>query len=75
LAEQIRFTQQREIGQLTGWLQIADGPVVSPNPMAWMMTDADHHMAMAMPGLASPTGLTRLQRTTGRANEVLSCNS
>lgn len=71
LAEQIRFTQLREIGQMTGWLQIADAPVVSSHPMAWMMTDADHHMAMAMPGLASPADLTRLQRATGRANEVL----
>jgi uncharacterized protein (DUF305 family) len=66
LAEQIRFTQLREIGQLTGWLQIADAPVVSPHPMAWMaMGD------MPMPGMASPADLTRLQRTSGRPNEVL----
>jgi uncharacterized protein (DUF305 family) len=74
LADQIKFSQLREIGQMTGWLQIADAPVVSPHPMAWMMTDADHHMAggeMAMPGMASPADLTRLQRATGRANEIL----
>jgi uncharacterized protein (DUF305 family) len=74
LADQIKFSQLREIGQMTGWLQIADAPVVSPDPMAWMMTDADHHMAggeMAMPGMASPADLTRLQRATGRANEIL----
>jgi len=74
LADQIRFTQLREIGQMTGWLQLADAPVVSPHPMAWMMADAGHHMAgddMAMPGMASPADLTRLQRATGRANEIL----
>jgi uncharacterized protein (DUF305 family) len=74
LADQIKFSQLREIGQMTGWLQIADAPVVSPDPMAWMMTDAGHHMVggeMAMPGMASPADLTRLQRATGRANEIL----
>jgi uncharacterized protein (DUF305 family) len=74
LADQIKFSQLREIGQMTGWLQIADAPVVSPHPMAWMMTDDDHHMVgddMAMPGMASPADLTRLQRATGRANEIL----
>lgn len=79
LADQIRFVQLREIGQMTGWLQLADAPIVSPHPMAWMMADADHHMAdhhmagddMAMPGLASPADLARLQRADGRDNEVL----
>jgi uncharacterized protein (DUF305 family) len=74
LADQIRFTQLREIGQMTGWLQIAGAPVVSAQPMAWMMPDNHHQMAagqLAMPGLASPADLTRLQRATGRANEIL----
>jgi uncharacterized protein (DUF305 family) len=73
LADQIKFSQLREIGQMTGWLQIADAPVVSPHPMAWMMTDAGHHMVgddMAMPGMASPADLTHLQRATGRDNEI-----
>jgi uncharacterized protein (DUF305 family) len=79
LADQIRFTQLREIGQMTGWLQLADAPIISPHAMSWMMADADHHMAhgdmaqgdMAMPGLASRADLTRLQQATGRDNEVL----
>jgi uncharacterized protein (DUF305 family) len=74
LAEQIRFTQLREIGQMTGWLQLADAPVVSAHPMAWMMPEPDHQMPagnMAMPGLASQADLTRLQRATGKANEIL----
>jgi uncharacterized protein (DUF305 family) len=74
LAEQIRFTQLREIGQMTGWLQIAQAPIVSPRPMPWMTANTDHLTAgadMAMPGLASPTELRRLQQSTGRDNEVL----
>lgn len=42
--------------------------------MAWMMADAGHHMDggdIKMAGLASPADLTRLQRATGRDNEVL----
>ena len=41
--------------------------------MAWMMADAGHHVVgddMAMPGMASPADLTRLQRARGRDNEV-----
>lgn len=74
LAEQIRFTQLREIGQMTGWLQIADAPLISTHPMAWMMTGTDHQMTagdMAMPGMASPADLRSLQKVTGRDNEIL----
>jgi uncharacterized protein (DUF305 family) len=74
LGDQIRLTQLREIGQMTGWLQLAGASVVSPLPMAWMMADAGHHMGgggIKMAGLASPADLTRLQRATGRDNEIL----
>jgi uncharacterized protein (DUF305 family) len=77
LAEQIRFTQLTEIGQMTGWLQLAGAPPTGTHPMAWMTpTAAGHDMnatddAMTMPGLASPVDLTRLQRSTGHANEIL----
>lgn len=73
LAEQIRFTQLAEIGQMTGWLQLAGAPIGAAEPMAWMMdghTDHGQH-AMAMPGMASPGELTRLQRSTGRTNHIL----
>lgn len=78
IADQIRVTQLREIGQLTGWLQLAGAPLISTHPMDWMTAEADHHMAgnmagggMRMPGMASQADLARLQRTTGRDNEVL----
>lgn len=73
LAEQIRFTQLAEIGQMTGWLQLAGAPLGAAEPMAWMTnghTDHQQH-AMAMPGMASPDELTRLQRSTGRVNQIL----
>lgn len=71
LAEQIRFTQLVEIGQMTGWLQLAGAAPSSTQPMAWM-TDhgTDHHdHATAMPGMATPDDLARLQRSTGPDNE------
>jgi uncharacterized protein (DUF305 family) len=71
LGEQIRFQQLDEIGQMTGWLQIANQAMISPRPMAWMsempgMTGPN----VAMPGMASPQDLKALQRSTGRTNEV-----
>jgi uncharacterized protein (DUF305 family) len=73
LAEGIRFQQLNEIGQMTGWLQLAGAPPAATHPMAWMHADSDHHHSgpAAMPGLASPADLAALQRSTGRTNEVL----
>lgn len=73
LAEQIRFTQLAEIGQMTGWLQLAGAPVGAAEPMAWMMSGHTGHQehGMAMPGMATPAELTRLQRSTGRVNHIL----
>lgn len=74
VAEQIRFTQLTEIGQMTGWLQLADAPPSANNPMAWMHHDTPHHLSgtsEAMPGMASSAELTRLQRSIGGDNEVL----
>jgi uncharacterized protein (DUF305 family) len=59
---------------MTGWLQLVDAPPAATSPMAWMGHDEHHHpgdAATAMPGMASPADLTRLQRSTGRDNEVL----
>ena len=63
LASEIRLTQWREIGQMTGWLQMLDAPLDNPHPMAWMTsasgpsTEAHHHddgaMPMPMPGMAA----------------------
>jgi uncharacterized protein (DUF305 family) len=71
LAEEIRFQQLGEIGQMTGWLQIANAAMISPKPMSWMSAMPD--MAppkLTMPGLASQQDLKDLQHSTGRANEI-----
>lgn len=36
LADQIRVAQQREIGQLQGWLTAWDAPQLADQPMTWM---------------------------------------
>lgn len=72
LAEQIRFTQLYEIGQMSGWLQLVGAPPNSPTPMAWMPGGhTAHGEHTSMMGMASPADLTRLQRGTGIANEIL----
>ena len=73
LAEQIRYTQLAEIGQMTGWLQLAGAAPAAQQPMTWMAErhgdHADH--PMGMPGMATPTELGRLQHSTGHASETL----
>lgn len=74
LAEQIRLTQLNEIGQLTGWLQIAGAAPSSAQFLGWQNSHAGHVRTShntAMAGMASPEDLARLQRSTGRANETL----
>lgn len=74
VAEQIRFTQLNEIGQMTGWLQLSGAPPAAPAPMAWLAGAHGHHQQggpPAMPGMATPQDLVRLQRASGRPNEIL----
>lgn len=71
MAEQIRFTQLAEIGQMTGWLQLVGAPPAGTQPMAWMTGNHQNHHAMEMPGMASPQELTRLQHSTGTNQQEL----
>ncbi|MBB3753809.1 uncharacterized protein (DUF305 family) [Mycolicibacterium sp. BK634] len=73
LADQIRLTQIREIGIMMGWLQIVGAPMTSSSPMKWMggVAHNQHPARGAMMGMASQDDLTRLQRVTGRDNEIL----
>lgn len=74
VADQIRVTQLNEIGQMTGWLQVANAAAVSPRPMAWMSAmpgmSSAHTTLAAMPGKASPQDLEQLESSTGRASEI-----
>lgn len=73
LAGSIDSAQQREIGQMTGWLQSWGEPLQADRlPMAWMDSDtsgreAQHdHDAGSMPGMATPAELDELVNLTGK---------
>lgn len=71
LAGTIDAAQQREVGQLTGWLQSWGAPVQSDRaPMAWMSDDRrsghGHQDVGSMPGMASPVEMDRLVNLTGQ---------
>ncbi len=58
LATDITLTQQAQIGQMQGWLDIWQLPAASPEPaMAWMGMPMDGRM----PGMASPEDINRLR--------------
>lgn len=58
LARDIALTQQSQIGQMRGWLDIWDLPVTATaSRMAWM----DEPMSGTMPGMATPADVAALQ--------------
>ena len=76
LAGVIDAAQQREIGQMTGWLQSWGKPLASDRvPMSWMASDVpghtDHDLGQgSMPGMATPAELDRLVNLTGKRLDV-----
>lgn len=59
LALDIAFTQQGQIGQMQGWLDVWGLPATGVDPpMAWMGQAMDG----PMPGMASPAEIARLRR-------------
>lgn len=84
LALDIELSQQQQIGQMYGWLELWGKPQASTGPrMAWIPTggsgsDASHRPAhgsqtsgSSMPGMASTTDLRRLERLRGDRAERL----
>ncbi len=71
LAATIDAAQQREIGQMTGWLQSWGEPIQSVRlPMAWMAegsgsVHSHQEEAGSMPCMASPAEMDRLVNLTG----------
>jgi uncharacterized protein (DUF305 family) len=51
----------------------ASAPIGAAEPMVWMMSGHTGHQehGTAMPGMATPAELTRLQRSAGRVNHIL----
>lgn len=80
LARDILLTQEQQIGQMYGWLELWSLPQSSTAPaMAWMGEDMSsmpgHDMssmtAAAMPGMASDEEIARLTAADGRAADRL----
>jgi uncharacterized protein (DUF305 family) len=76
LAGTIDAAQQREIGQMTGWLQSWGKPVQSDRlPMTWMGSAMPDHAHLgngtaSMPGMASAADMDRLVNLTGNPLDV-----
>ncbi|MEV0057388.1 DUF305 domain-containing protein [Saccharopolyspora sp. NPDC050389] len=78
LADVLRGNQLLEIGQMTGFLQAWDKPLISSSaPMDWMPGHAESHQAHhdgnqhgAMPGMATQDELNRLGELTDSTKEV-----
>jgi uncharacterized protein (DUF305 family) len=76
LAGAIDSAQQREIGQMAGWLQSWGEPPESDRlPMSWMAEEVPGHLhdelgAGSMPGMASPAEMDRLVNLTGKRLDV-----
>jgi uncharacterized protein (DUF305 family) len=64
LATDILLTQQNQIGQMLGWLNVWGLPATGQEPpMAWM----GHQTTGLMPGMASPEDMENLARLSGPA--------
>jgi uncharacterized protein (DUF305 family) len=67
LAADIALTQQAQIGQMQGWLQVWDLPPTATEPaMSWM---GEPHEGR-MPGMASPEEINDLQQASPEEAEV-----
>jgi uncharacterized protein (DUF305 family) len=68
LAADIALTQQAQIGQMQGWLQVWDLPPTGTEPaMSWM---GEPHEGR-MPGMASPEEINDLQQASPEEAETL----
>ena len=71
LARDIQLTQQGQIGQMHGWLDLWGQPKTTVGPrMTWMSADGEG-MPGRMPGMASPKELDTLRDARGEAAELL----
>lgn len=67
LATDILLTQQNQIGQMLGWLNVWGLPATGDEPaMAWM----GHPAGSGMPGMATAEELANLQRLSGDAADA-----
>ena len=72
IAADIALTQQAQIGQMRGWLDIWDRPPTSVEPpMGWMGHEHEPGTVVRMPGMASDDEIAALTATRGREAERL----
>ena len=74
LSFDIETSQQFQVGQMAGWLDVWNKGRENPHEMAWMGHDADMSMGAdgaVMPGMATDTQLAELKTLSGRDAEVL----
>lgn len=77
MADEIATTQQREAGEMTGWLQQWGLPTTTAAPaMSWMTHTPAASAAAAdppMPGMATRRQVARLAVTRGRNADLMFC--
>jgi uncharacterized protein (DUF305 family) len=67
LATDIMLTQENQMGQMLGWLNVWGLPATGTEPaMAWM----GHPTTGLMPGMATPEELANLNRLSGTAADA-----
>jgi uncharacterized protein (DUF305 family) len=67
IATDIILTQQNQIGQMLGWLNLWGLPATGQQPaMSWM----GHPTTGPMPGMATPEEMANLERLSGEAADV-----
>jgi uncharacterized protein (DUF305 family) len=72
LAADIALTQQSQIGQMRGWLDVWGRPPTSvEQPMRWMGHEVPEGQVMVMPGLATDAQLDELASLRGHDAEQL----
>lgn len=72
LAYDIETSQQFQVGQMSGWLDVWGLSRNDPHPMLWMGAQhAAHVVNGLMPGMATPAEMNRLESLHGNALDVL----
>jgi uncharacterized protein (DUF305 family) len=71
LAYDIESSQNFQVGEMQGWLDVWNMPRLNPSPMAWM-AGHDHLQADGlMPGMASQAEMNKLQTLHGKALDIM----
>ena len=72
LAYDIETSQQFQVGQMSGWLDVWGLSRNDPHPMLWMGAQhAAHVVNGLMPGMATPAEMNKLESLHGNALDVL----